>query len=503
MKNKGKRLNKNSDTIQIIRKKEHQQETKTINSIFSSITINQKIDFKFNREEKLSFDEIYPDYNEVLSNNYYCGKYMKNNYVNLRSKIIDLKKYFAKPLEQKDYPKYNITNKEDISENFDFVKRQKNDIYIYFKKLLPDAYLPEKNMNYKKIKKKYRTEHDINEKYKDFFIKNSVNFFEESDIIGNEKIINNDDNNKLKNKNKKLSLEEEVKNKNYKNVDIYKKKSIISSYINDEKNSKSSFITSSKKNTSIKESGSSLLSSIDKDINKNVKYTFCNFYWNYLNQRELCLYSLYNKENNISLFVRISTFILLIFLFFMINALLLTPNQIHNRYIYFKYNGKKNGFKYIFQNEIGICFLCTFIYLIIKMLFIKLIYDKLFNISHKDKFNVSEIKIIKNSEDEENEEEEKTKNKKKVKIKKYKIKTFIYFGILFIILLIAGFISINYCGIFDNSAVSLIIRFFIAFIFSIIFCAIFCLIITIIYHIGRKKKNKYLIKTYKVLSIIY
>ncbi len=499
---------KNKNEI-ISTKNENQIYSKTSNSFTTSINNNNnnnKIEFKSKDENELSFDEIFPDYNEILSNNYYQQKYLKNNYINLGKKVLDLKIYFKQSLPKEDFPKYIITDKEDKSDNNDaLLLKKKTQIFIYYKRLLSKAKISEKNIYLKKIRKRYRSESDI-------LKKKSLDFFEE-DIVG-EEIINleeksNSDNNSIKLKNKKKhSIKNKISDKSEDKINnIYvhkKKKSLISSYISDDKNSKSksSFITSSKKKSISKESGSSLFLSSNDDNNKKYEYTFIRFFWRYLNQREFCLVSLYNREKNVGFFIRITTFIFMLFFLFVINALLLTSNQIHKRYIYIKNNGSINEFKYIFQKEIGICFLCTFLYLIIKMLFIKFIYGKLFNISFSDKKNLENFEDY-NSE-EETERKRKNKNKKMKKfIKKYKIKIWIYFCIIFIIMIAFGYVSINYCGIFNNTGVALIIRFFIAFIFSIIICIILCFIISVIYHFGKTKKNKCLMKTYKALKIIY
>ena len=49
-----------------------------VESINTTINLNNKIELKFKNDEEI-FDEIFPDYNEALNNNIYENKYMKNN----------------------------------------------------------------------------------------------------------------------------------------------------------------------------------------------------------------------------------------------------------------------------------------------------------------------------------------------------------------------------------------------------------------------------------------
>jgi hypothetical protein len=50
-----------------------------VESINTTINLNNKIELRFKNDEEM-FDEIFPDYNDVLNNNVYENKYMKNNY---------------------------------------------------------------------------------------------------------------------------------------------------------------------------------------------------------------------------------------------------------------------------------------------------------------------------------------------------------------------------------------------------------------------------------------
>jgi hypothetical protein len=467
-------------------KGENNMDEKTDNNSFTKpITYINK--FKINyKDDGDDLDEIFPDYNEVLTNNYYQNKFLKNNYINLRLKNLKLKKYFAEHLKQEDYPKHNNTDTEDNLEDSNEIKKiiKRKTIIHRYQTLLPKADIARNKLKSHYKDPQFETEYD--EKTKKNEKKKSVIFFEESNIIGDEQIIQNDEQN-IKNSNELSEAEDN------KNIYIHKKKkSILSSSLSNEKKS-------------IMNSGDSIskFNSLDKyfinssNINNDVKmkYSFCKFYWIYLNKREFCLLSIYNLDDNIASYIRISTFIFVLSLLFGINSLFLTSNQIHERYIYIKEKGSKNEFSYIFQKEIGIVFLLILIYIIIKMLFIKLIYGLLFKISYAAKEDLSPFYL-------ESQKDNKS-IKRMVYLKKYRKKALIYIAIILALMILLGYISICYFGIFKNTKAAIIIRFFIAFIFSIIICAILCLIVVIIFHFSRKSNNKCLQITYRIAKIIY
>ena len=489
-------------------KGENQFGSKTENSINTTINYNNKIEFKFKKEDEI-FDEIFPDYNEVLNNNfYYENEYMKNNYVNLRVNKLDLKKNFLIPITKEDIPKYVDTDKEENVEDFNFYRKKRYTIN-YFQNLLPKADISEDMMEKNKENPNKSEDELDNKKY---FLKKPIKFIEDSNFLGDDQIFPYEDNHNktilLKNKKKKSIKNSQKLNINEEQNNILvihkKKKSLVSSNISDEKKSNSSSLRSLNKKDDLKDSKNSLLdnyflNSSSRNINIKIKYSFFKFYWIYLNKKEFCLASIYNLDDNIAIFIRISTFLFVISLIFTINTLFLTTNQIHERYIYTKKNGSKNEFTYIFKKEIAPCLICTAICIIIKMLFIKFIYNKLFRISHSAKEDLSPFGVI-NSEKDTNEEKN---HKRELYLKKYRNRSLIYISIIFVIILALGYISICYFGIFKNTKAGMIVRFFISFVFSIILCAILCLIIVIIYHLGRKFNNKCLKTTYRWLNIIY
>ena len=454
------------------------------NSINTTINFNNRLEFKFKeKEDDDMYDEIFPDYNEVLNNNYYEEKYMKNNYINLRLRNLKLKKYFLVPLGNDEYKKHNSTDTEgDVNNSFQMKKRRRT-TFKYFKTIIPNAELTQNILKNYKGNPQMETEYDENKKIN---LKKTIKFQEESDFQGDEDY---NDNLKLKS-NKKKSIINDSNN----DLFIHKKKKSLVSSSNEKKSDISSMRSLDKTNSLDKY----FLNSSNANSNIKVHYSFIKFYWIYLNKREFCLVSIYNMQDNVASFIRIATFLFVIALLFTINCLLLTSKQIHNRHEYIKNHGSPNEFTYIFKNEIGTVFLLVLIYLIVKMLFIKFIYGKLFRISHAAKEDLSPFGGI-DSEKEEDKEDKIIKRKEY--LKKYRIKSLIYIGIIFLLMILVGYISICYFGIFKNSKVGMVIRFLIAFVFSIIFCAILCLIVVIIYHCGRK--HRCCKTTYKICKIIY
>ena len=459
-----------------------------MNSINTTINFNNKIDLKFKNEDDL-FEEIFPDYNEVLNNNYYDNKYMKNNYINHRLRNLKFKKYFLVPLTKDDYFNHNNTDTEDNLEDLNsFNNKRKKTTFNYFKTLLPKADLSEDVFKDYYESLRWETEYDLNTKK--YGLKKSVKFFEDSNFLGDGN----------KNKKKKLyimNLKESNDEQNKDNVYIHKKKkSLLSSNGSQEKKSN---ISSNRSLVGSKSMDKYFLNSSSNNNDIKAKYKLYTFYWIYLNKREFCLTSIYNMQDNVASYIRIATFIFIISLFFTLNCLFLTDYQIHERYIYAKEKGSINEFTYIFKKESGIIFLLAIIYVIVKMLIIKFIYGKLFRISNAAKEELSPF----GGHDSENEDKRSQNIKRNKYIKKYRKKSIIYISIIFALMILLAYISICYFGIFINTKGGMILRFFISFIFSIIICAILCLIIIIIYHFARKYDKRWLKRIIRICNLIY
>ena len=444
-----------------------------VESINTTINLNNKIELKFKNDEEI-FDEIFPDYNEALNNNIYENKYMKNNYINLRLTNLKLKKYFLSPMENDELVKHNNTDNEDNLDDLNYVKykSKKSAMFDYYQSLLPKADISKSFLKNHYKRARFNSDENINnnDNTKNLVLKNSIKFFEDSDFLGDEQI----NNNSLRKKGKtKLKL----------------------------KNSDDLIYSSGVSNSS----GNFFLNS---QFDNKIKYNFLKFYWLYLNKREFYLVTVYNLNENLTSFIRLTTFIFVISLQFTFNCLLLTAGQIHERHLYKKEHGSLNEFTYVFQKESGIIFADVFIFLIIKMLFIKFIYERLFRISQKAKEDLSPF-VPEESEKDENEENVEKKEvsiktkKRNAFIKKYNKKSLIYIGSIFAAMILLFYISVCYIGTFKNTKGGVVLRFIIAVFFSVIFCAILCLIVVTIYHYLRKTENKYLKMAYNICRIVY
>ena len=430
---------------------------------------------------------------------------MKNNYIINKMSYLNIKKYFSFPPTKYEHQRPCKTDDNNYFDNFDSLKNiNKKSNFNYYKSLLPWLNISTNTIDYNNINyPEYRTENDyINKKY---IPKKSINLLEESNVIGNGQIFleeeeMNNKNSSVKNKNKiKLGIKNsndinlnEIENNNNKLFIHKKDKSLISS-------NSSIYKKSNKSKSRNVQLDKYFFNTSNNSIKYNIKYSFYYFYWFYLNRREFNLYSIYNLEDNIPLFIRISSFIFVILILFAINNLFLTAKQIHERYIYIKNHKQINEFSYIFNNEIGSCFLCSFIFIIIKLIFIKIIYGIIFKISSIEKRELSPFMI----NDNEKEEYNNKILKMKVFLKKYKKKSLIYLIIIIIISFFFGYISICYFGVFKNTKIDMILRFIISYIFSIIISVILCLIVMIIYHFGTKYDNIHLKKLYNIAKIIY
>jgi hypothetical protein len=163
--------------------------TSTISSIGDRLLDKVSSIFgKFGRKRKLKeeddiYDEIFPDYNDVINNNYYENKYMKNNYINLRLKSLKLKKYFLNPLKKDEFAKHNNTDTEDEFGDINYYQNKKSRASInYYKTLLPKAEISRnilKNYYYKNPQ--LETEYDANKKVN---MKKSLKFSEDSNFLG-------------------------------------------------------------------------------------------------------------------------------------------------------------------------------------------------------------------------------------------------------------------------------------------------------------------------------
>jgi hypothetical protein len=240
-----------------------------------------------------------------------------------------------------------------------------------------------------------------------------------------------------------------------------------------------------------------LISSLTDYENSNEDYgtfkSFCKNYWNYLIKREIFFATFYNKNNNLAIFIRIPTFFFVISFIFTINCLFLTRSSIHKRFVFAKENNGINEFKYVFKHEFLKCFLVALISIIFKMIVIKVIYSYIFfRIRIKTKIDFSNINA-----------EKEIMAKKREFFKKYKNQSLIYIAIVAGLLILLGYISACYIGIFPNTKGGIILGFFISLVLSFIFCCFICLIIVIFYQMGKIYGFQLCNSIYKIMEIIY
>ena len=516
-----------------------------------------------NKDDEDNYDDIFDENINELINNYYPNKkFLENNYLILKRKkekeYFKNIKFALMPLNEQDYEKHINTDNEDYLDDYNPYKNQKRNIFSRFRKNMDNPYDSDIENYFNKYPCKTFPNININLNKKSFLPKKMSKFFiEESDFLGDEHFFQlNNENEKYNNANEKLEFKNYNENsnnsqKNSKNKeklnDIYSrtesknnrsksKSNNLKTENNMSLNEKKSHTLFSKKSMNSEDRNliRASINSINKlnevnsnsnSINKNseisifnkdmflnsmndIEYyyennnqikTFCVNYWNYLNKRELCLYSFYNSEENIPSFIRIITFFSVSILHFTLNCLLLLAKDIHKRYIYSLENDELKEGKFVFSKEFGICFGIAVLLNVIKILVVKFIFGVLFRISKSTKEYFSptnENLVIKEENDGRN------KNKEKF-MEKYRKKSLIYVGVITCLMFLFGYISVCYIGTFINTKIGILLRFIISFILSIIICLILCLIIVTCLYCGKKYKKNILITCYNYMKIIY
>ena len=527
-------VNKNMETISN-NKLQNNKEKET--SLFES-------DLNYNFDKDSGFEDIFDDIGNTNQkiNNYIINEknIKKDNYIYLQKVKLFLKiKQSIPPLDKNEFNKYKYINtineNNDIKQNrsinitgVDVVKKE------YYS--MDDIKMNNKNLNlinYSYIKNKGTKK----------LSKFSKLFGEESMISGNEKLLqagillNQNNNSDIYEKNLKennnnhnsldvsnISEKKEPEIDSQKSLIKNKKKSLVdSSSENSEtrkiKNSLNASINSdnkllSKNNSKIQEDNKNnnlnnqlrakeeiykknILSSSESEMDESIldsekNINCCYFYCDYFVQREIFLSSFYNKHDNISLFIRLPTFFMVICFIFTLNCLYLRESDIHRRYEYYNEHGKINEFKYAFEYNKKKVLINALISNLFKMICIKLVYFVAFKISSKIKEEISPFS-------QRNLTQTQTKEvnmKKKKYLRKYKIKSIIFMIIIFILLLVFGYVCTCYIGTFPKAIYELLINFAASIIISFIICAILCFIVSIFYCGGCHK-------IFKVLSVIY
>ena len=236
----------------------------------------------------------------------------------------------------------------------------------------------------------------------------------------------------------------------------------------------------------------------DGDQPISVEEQFLLFYWRYLNKRELGLVSFRDKKKTIPYFVRWSGFTFCLIFIYLLSSVFFFEKYVHKRYLN-ALKGNKNSVGFYFKNEFVSSFYVSLISIIIKILFIKFVFIKLYKINKEDKKMMSHA--AEKELDKAQLEELQDKRSKFLII--YKLKLIIFFASLMALSILFAYICICYAGVFRNSISYFILGFILSCIFSFIFCAFFCFIIVGTLWLGKKYKNKCLLSTYYVLSTIY
>ena len=246
--------------------------------------------------------------------------------------------------------------------------------------------------------------------------------------------------------------------------------------------------------------GSSCSIYMEEDLDKKIKkdINIFKFYWRYFKKRELILVSFIDPQDEIPYFVRWSCFVFCLFFIFMMNCFFFFESTVHDRFIN-AVNGGENDIKYYFKHEFVFCIFSTLIYIVFKMIIIKLVLNRALKVKKEAK------RIMEHSYEKGLTEEEINglKDKRVNVLIKYHIRLIIYFAVMIILSIFFAYICICYSEIFKKSIDSILYGFVFSIILSFIFCAIICLIIISVYKVGKKCKNKCLLSTYYILSTIY
>ena len=247
--------------------------------------------------------------------------------------------------------------------------------------------------------------------------------------------------------------------------------------------------------------GSSVSSFAGSNTNKQQipkEVPFFPFYWRYLRTRELILVSFIDTKDEIPYFVRWSCFVFCLFFLFMLNCLFLFESAVHDKFVY-KLNGGKNDTKYYFENDFVMSIYVALIYIVFKMIIIRLLLNRVLKVKKDDK------KIMQHSYEKELTEGqlENLKDKRVNYLMNYHKKLIIYFSVMLALTILFAYICVCYSEIFKKSVPTILLGFVFSIIFSFIFCAVICFIIVSLYKLGKKFKNKCLLSIYLVLHTIY
>ena len=328
---------------------------------------------------------------------------------------------------------------------------------------------------------------------------NKINFQEEEEKNGDNAFPQD------KKKKKKLNnLKENLKKKSIKNKKIEKNEKYddaIKISLSNEKEKKEEILEKKSDFEIFNEKilGSSVSSFFETTADKKEKkdLNFARFYWKYFKNRELILVSFIDTKDTIPYFIRWSCFVFCLFFLFMLNCLFLLESTIHDKYENIKNGG--DDMKYYFKHQFVFSIYVALIYIVFKMIIIKLVLNRALKIKKDAK------RMMEHSYEKELTQVDlaNLKEKRVDYLVNYHTRIIIYFVALFILSLFIAYICVCYSEVFKNSVTSILLGFVFSLIFSFIFCAVICLIIITFYKVGKKFRNKCLLSTYVVFSTMY
>ena len=325
---------------------------------------------------------------------------------------------------------------------------------------------------------------------------NKFNFQEEEEKNGDTAYPENNKNNKKLN-----NLKKNLKKKSIKNKKVEKDDDAIKISLDNEKDKKEEIVEKKSDFEIFNEKvlGSSVSSFFETTADKKEKkdLNFAKFYWKYFKNRELILVSFIDTKDTIPYFIRWSCFVFCLFFLFMLNCLFLLESTVHDKYENIKNGG--DDIKYYFKHQLVFSIYVSLIYIVFKMVIIKLVLNRALKVKkdakrmmeHSYEKELTQIDLAN------------LKEKRVDYLVNYHTRIIIYFVALFILSLFVAYICVCYSEVFKNSVTSILLGFVFSIIFSFIFCALICLIIITFYKVGKKLRNKCLLSTYVVFSTMY
>ncbi len=419
-------------------------------------------------------------------------------YINIKTK--NFEKFYNKILKFKDRNSINIQNENEFIINYrnqsiNYPNPPKKSIGLNIND--SKTTIEEEDIT-KRLNNNYMDDRNENEYRKNNYMIDDINYENIIDEkLKNEKIQNLKEENNIKNSqsskkedlNSSDSQHDEDKKKKLKKGNIQKNNihdnvSDLNSSHRDLNFKKKNELMDSDIRKSLRlENSNNFNNNENNDINKNDNddeiidklkkekdMSFKGIFFRLFRKKEILLFPLTSPKDYIPFFISFSVFLLSANFIFLSYCLCFNNKNVHDRFLK---NGNL-GIKYFLQNEITNCIFSALITIVIKNIFNKFLIFSMFRINKK--------KI--------------SKENKNSFIKCTKIKIFIFYIIIFLLLIISSYINICYGGIFKNSIKSLLFGSLFTYIISLIICLFLCLLISLF-------KKFDLLTLYKVCRLIY